>query len=163
MPSAINTTSTTEVNKFRYQLFCAKRGEIKSSQLPPCKDCLFMHDLRANYQAAISRRCLQAQPVSPSPLDCGWTSDKESNLVIDWMRFSLVPSSVLQLLSSNCARSCELSNCNCLSNGLRCTEMCKLQTCDNQAPENWRTPRMITTSGFMVLRTHGIRAGQCAV
>jgi len=58
MPSA----TTTEVNKLRYQIFCAKRGEVESSQLPPCKDCLYMQALRANYQAAVWRRSLQAQP-----------------------------------------------------------------------------------------------------
>ncbi|KAG0711891.1 hypothetical protein GWK47_019618 [Chionoecetes opilio] len=29
----------TEVNKLRYELFCARRGEVESSQLPPCEDC----------------------------------------------------------------------------------------------------------------------------
>ena len=48
----VAASSTTEVNDLRYQLFCAKRGEIESSLLPPCRDCLFMHLLRDNYQAA---------------------------------------------------------------------------------------------------------------
>ena len=131
MPSA----STTEVNKLRYQLFCARRGEIESSQLPPCEDCLFMHALCANYQAAIWRRCLQAQPFVPSPMDCGWTLDEESDLAIVWIRGSPAPDAVLQLLSCKCVRSCKLPACSCLSNGLRCTDMCKIRTCDNQAPD----------------------------
>ena len=44
---------TIEVNVLRFQLFCTKRGEVESSQLLPCKDCLFMNSCRANYQAAI--------------------------------------------------------------------------------------------------------------
>ena len=43
-------SNTTEVNDLRYQPFCAKMGEIESSLLPPCIDCLFMHLLRANYR-----------------------------------------------------------------------------------------------------------------
>ena len=39
-------------NDLRYQLFCAKRGEIASSLLPPCRGCLFMHLIRAIYKAA---------------------------------------------------------------------------------------------------------------
>lgn len=100
-----------------------------------------MHALRANYQAAIWRRCLEPQPVVPTPLGSGWTSDEEDNLVIEWMRCSPVPSSVLELLSCNCARSCKLPNCNCLSNGLKCTYMCKLQTCDNQSTESDESDR----------------------
>jgi len=45
----VPSTSTTDANSLRYQLFCARRGEVESSQLPPCEDCLFMHATRANY------------------------------------------------------------------------------------------------------------------
>ena len=44
---------TTKVNELRYQLFCAKKGEIESHQLPPCEDCLTKYAQRANYQAGI--------------------------------------------------------------------------------------------------------------
>lgn len=40
-------TSTTYVNTFRHQLFCARRGEVESSQLSPCVDYLFMHAIHA--------------------------------------------------------------------------------------------------------------------
>ena len=42
---------TGRVNDARYELFCAKNGEVESHQLPPCQDCLRKHVLRANYQA----------------------------------------------------------------------------------------------------------------
>lgn len=48
MPVGNNTTC---VNDARYELFCAKNGEVESHQLPPCKDSLRKHILRANYQA----------------------------------------------------------------------------------------------------------------
>ena len=48
MPVGNNTTC---VNDARYKLFCAKNGEVESHQLPPCKDSLRKHILRANYQA----------------------------------------------------------------------------------------------------------------
>ena len=60
------STRTRTVNELRYQI-CAGRGEVESSQLPPCEDCLFMHVLRANYQVAIWRRCLQSRPIVPCP------------------------------------------------------------------------------------------------
>ena len=129
------STHTTEVNKLRYELFCARRGEVESSQLPPCEDCLFMHALRANYQAAIWRRSLQSQPFVANPTDCGWMTDEDGKLAVNWMRGSPAPDAVMQLLSCKCVRSCELPNCTCLSNGLKCTDMCRLQTCQNKAIE----------------------------
>jgi hypothetical protein len=54
------STHTTEVNEIRNELLCARLGEVELSQLPPCKDCLFMHALLANYQAAI---CRSAEPA----------------------------------------------------------------------------------------------------
>ena len=56
----VATSSTTEVNNL---YACAKRGEIETSLLPPCRDCLFMHFLGANYQAATWKCCLHARPT----------------------------------------------------------------------------------------------------
>ena len=55
-------SSSHTVNALRYDLFCAKKGEVESHQLPPCIDCLQKHAQRANYQAAIWRRCLEQIP-----------------------------------------------------------------------------------------------------
>ena len=51
--------SSVKFNEVRYNLFCAKKGEIESHQLPPCRDCLGKHAQRANYQAGIWKRCLR--------------------------------------------------------------------------------------------------------
>ena len=32
-------TSSTKINDLRYHLFCAKKGEIESHQLSPCREC----------------------------------------------------------------------------------------------------------------------------
>ena len=141
----VPSTQTTDVNLLRYQLFCTRRGEVESSQLPPCQDCLFMHSVRANYQAAIWRRSLQTQPSVPSPKHHGWTTNDEGQLDIQWMRGSPAPDAVLQLLSCKCVRSCKLPECTCLNNGLKCTNLCKLQTCANQCSEE-EPPAHLTDS-----------------
>ena len=41
---------TNEVNELRYRLFCLKKGDVDSNQLPPCDDSLRKRALRANYQ-----------------------------------------------------------------------------------------------------------------
>jgi len=131
--------STSQVNNLRYHLFCAKKGEIESHQLPPCKDCLTKHAQRANYQAGIWRRCLESNPQVPSPVGKGWKMEMEENsehLVIHWMDGQPAPAAILDLLACNCARKCELAKCTCMANGLKCTDMCRLQDCENQASVN---------------------------
>ena len=56
-------------------------------------------------------------------------------LVIDWMRGPPAPFAVLELMACKCVRTCKLPDCSCLANKLKCTEMCKLQTCSNQKEE----------------------------
>ena len=34
---------TKDVNVLRYRLFCARKGELESHQLPPCQDTLRKH------------------------------------------------------------------------------------------------------------------------
>lgn len=128
--------STTKINELRYHLFCAKKGEIESHQLPPCKDALTKHAQRANYQAGIWRRCLEKDPQVPSPVGRGWKierGEEVEQLVVHWMEGQPAPDAVLDLLACNCAKKCALPKCTCMANGLRCTDMCKLADCDNQA------------------------------
>ena len=79
----------TKVNDLRYHLFCVKKGEIESHQLPrTCRDCLVKHAQRANYQAGIWRRCLEQDPGVPSPIGRGWKINMdgaEQLMVVDWM------------------------------------------------------------------------------
>ena len=124
--------STTNIDELRYNLFCARKGGIESHQLPPCKDCLQKHILRANYQAGIWKRCLENDPDTPSPVGNGWKIE-EDQLVCDWMDGAPAPVAVLDLLACSCSRSCKPPNCVCLQNGLKCTDMCKhTKDCVNQ-------------------------------
>lgn len=130
-------TPSTNVNELRYHLFCAKAGEIESHQLPPCRDCLVKHAERANYQAGIWRRCLQQDPNIPSPVGKGWkleTDSGDEQLVIDWMDGTPAPQAILDLLTCRCPRKCVLPSCQCMKNGLKCTDMCRLPNCENQSP-----------------------------
>ena len=95
-------------------LFCAKRSEIESHQLPPCKDCL------AN------------QPTTKLAVGRGWKIEKDGadeHLVIHWMDGQPAPQAILDLLACNCSKSvyCRIVN------GLKCTDMCRVPDCENQA------------------------------
>lgn len=41
------------------------------------------------------------------------------------------PEAVLAFISCKCTRTCTLPKCTCLANGLKCTDLCKLD-CDNR-------------------------------
>jgi len=43
---------------------------------------------------------------------------------------------VLQLMSCKYMHSCKLADCSCLAHKLKCTDMCKPQTCTNQRSED---------------------------
>ncbi|CAM4730908.1 unnamed protein product [Leuciscus chuanchicus] len=113
----------------------AQEGEIESHRLPPCKDSLRQHTLRANYQAGIWKRGSEKDPQVPSPVGRGWkmeTEEEGEQLVLHWMEGQPAPEAVLDLLACNCTKNVSLPRCMCLANGLRCTDMCKLTECENQ-------------------------------
>ncbi len=87
--------------------------------------------MRANYQVCIWEKCLEPTPDIPSPVGYGWCK-KGSELALDWMDGLPSPQAVLELLSCNCTRTCKGSNCPCVRNGLKCSDMCRLINCDNQ-------------------------------
>ena len=106
---------------------------MESSQLPPCRECLFMYVLRANYQATIWRRALQIQPFIPGPDNNGWIMDDDGQLVgCPLVANTSSTRCGFGNLSLQVPTIYKLPNCTCLSNELKCTDLCKLQTCSNQ-------------------------------
>ena len=130
-------TKVKEVNELRYQMFLCKKGDVESSQLPPCEDALKQHTIRANYQAAIWRRSLENYPCVPSPTNGhGWVNNEEGDLNIQWITTSPAPDAVLCLLSCKCKRVCNPSDCSCITNGLKCTPACVLHSCSNMGNDD---------------------------
>ena len=128
---------TTDVNQCRYAVFRAKKGEAESHQLPPCQYSLYKHCQRANYQAAIWRNSLQ-NSVIPSPVGHGWSlvSDgTKERLAVDWMSGLPAPKAVIELMSCMCKKEYKDSSCDCIRNGLKCSDICRLTTCSNQPEE----------------------------
>ena len=37
----------------------------------------------------------------------------------------------MELLSCDCKKKCEVGKCTCIDMGMRCTDLCQLQECDN--------------------------------
>ncbi|KAJ8049553.1 hypothetical protein HOLleu_02339 [Holothuria leucospilota] len=115
-----------KVNEARYNMFRLMR---KSEMcMPPNQDVLIEHTRRANYQAAIYKRSLQATSDVPSPVGHGWHM-KEGELSIHWMNLPPAPDSVMEL--AYCSGRCNKSKCGdaaictCLQNNVPCTDSCK--------------------------------------
>ncbi|KAG7162584.1 elongator complex protein 2-like, partial [Homarus americanus] len=94
----------------------------------------------------IWKRSLECAPEIPSPSGFGWVIEqcgKEENIKIDWMDGQPAPLAVLELLAFKCVCACEAPDCQCNAHGLRCSEMCRLKTCSNQAPTEQEEETMI--------------------
>jgi len=130
----------TSIDELRYAIFCAKKGNIESQNLPPCQNTLRKHIIRANYQATIWSRAVESDPKIPSPEKHGWLLSKDvdgiTTLDIDWMDCSPAPDSVLEFLSCSCAKQCMASSCICIQNLHKCTDMCRIQICSNYEQSN---------------------------
>ncbi|KAK3731327.1 hypothetical protein QZH41_001755 [Actinostola sp. cb2023] len=119
----------TDVNNCRYVSFCARQSQSQS--LPPCKYALQNHTKRANYQAAVWRRALQANPEVPSPEGHGWLIT-EGDIKIDWMSLPPAPKALLELILCGCTGICSTGHCTCKRNGLSCTDACQCgDKCEN--------------------------------
>ena len=122
--SAVYGYNRANVNAVRY----AKGAD--STLLPPTRDALHQHILRANYQAAVWVRCLKQFQERPSPHGHGWISE-ESTLKINWMVQSAAPKDILQTVSCKCQSGCASNRCCCRRSGLQCTDICGCQSCEN--------------------------------
>lgn len=124
-----------DVNECRYILFRTKTG--KSQSLPPCQDALKHHTMRVNYQAAVWRRALEANPEVPHPDGYGWVRS-EDRIDIDWMFLPPAPEALLELIMCECTGLCTTGHCSCKRNGLSCTDACQCgDKCEN--PHNvWK-------------------------
>ena len=131
-----NTTSS--VNEARLNIF---RLTCKSDHtLPPNADCLALHAQRANFQAAVWRRCLTPIMSAPSPVGHGWKIDidvDQPSLSVDWMNTPPAPSSLAQLVKCSCKKgSCSSNRCKCWSADMPCTDICHCIHCTNVLPES---------------------------
>ena len=130
-----------EVNECRYITFCAKQGQSQS--LPPSQDALRNHTMRANYQAAIWRQALNANPEIPSPESHGWLI-RDGQLDINWMSLPPAPEALLELILCGCTTDCTTGQC-------RCKEMA--YPVQNYASAAKNMTILTTTSGKKDLRT----------
>jgi len=57
--------------------------------------------------------------------------DDNGHININWLFGPPAPEAVLKFLSCKCKRKCVVPTCQCIGNGLKCTDACFLQACEN--------------------------------
>ena len=117
------------VNELRYKMYCAKQGKISSESLPPCKNVLHHHTMRACYQVKVWRTALKPDFSIPSPDGHGWVL-KDKELFVKWFTGKPAPEECLDLVACSCKRKCVAGSCCCIDNKLCCTAMCAFE-CEN--------------------------------
>ena len=122
---------------------CSDKWNRKTTditKLPPCHDSAILHIRRANYQAAIWKRCLESEMEAPSPHGHGWVVHG-SDISILWMSQSHAPSKVLEIMKCSCKSTtpCCTKKCSCRQQGHHCMVVCKCN-------DDCRNAKDITTS-----------------
>ena len=118
--------------------FSLKPGAVQRYYLTAEFRTLFLRSLRQMVgYAAIWRNSLRNNDV-PSPVGHGWSlvnDGAQERLVIDWMSGLPAPTAVIELISCMCKKGCTDDSYDCIRNGLKCSDLCRLTTCSNRPDE----------------------------
>ena len=117
-------SNTNEVRNYKWN-----RVTKDITKLPPCQDSLKLHLKRANYQAAVWKRCFRPKPNTPSPHGHGWDiSDGVISIV--WMSQPRAPEGILNTMKCGCksAHPCSTRRCGCRQRNMQCTQLCMCNT-----------------------------------
>ncbi|XP_061712127.1 uncharacterized protein LOC133521274 [Cydia pomonella] len=119
------------VNDARKFLFTTKNRSLQN--IPPTKDALKMHIMRAAYQAGqVWGQALKSLPEIVSPMNWGWT-DTGDVWKPTWITQAYIWESVSQLTKCSCKKGCR-GRCSCSQKGLQCTQLCNCRgNCDNSS------------------------------
>ncbi|XP_028415026.1 uncharacterized protein LOC114538109 [Dendronephthya gigantea] len=116
------------INDARYTMF--KFGKCTEESLPPNSDSLHQHILRANFESYVRKHATIPILASPSPVGYGWKLE-EGELQIVWGTQPPAPESILEYVDCKCKKGCTTNRCSCHKSGLKCTELCQCNGCEN--------------------------------
>ncbi|KAK3910810.1 putative 1-aminocyclopropane-1-carboxylate oxidase [Frankliniella fusca] len=119
------------VNECRRILFT--KHSRNTENIPPTKDALHQHALRASLQAQIWDQAVQALQDPPNPAQFGWV--KEGDLWNPvWRTIPVASEACQSLVRCNCKKGCMPNRCKCrLNNMPTCCEFCGCN-CDEAQP-----------------------------
>ena len=123
----------SSVDQATLHLFCkAKKG---LEMLPPTKDALELHTIRANYQAKILLLADQQHIQVSSPMDTSAWINEEVCLNAVWTRLPPIPDACLELVTCGCKSKCRTVRCSCFRKDIKCSYTCSCDAieCSNPA------------------------------
>jgi uncharacterized protein YbdZ (MbtH family) len=116
------------INHARYTMF--KLGKCTEESLPPNFGSLHQHILRVNFESYICKHATTPILASPSPVGYGWKLE-EDQLEIVWGTQEPAAESILEYVNCKCNKGCTTKRCSCYKSGLKCTELCQCNSCEN--------------------------------
>jgi hypothetical protein len=120
--------SGDNIDDVRYTIFCTTG--VDQQKLPPCKDALFLHIMRVNYQCAFYTNALDRYIDAPSANDHGWVIN-DNKINIRWITREEAPPSLLKFDHCKCKSGCETQRCSCNKVSVHCTDLCGCVNCRN--------------------------------
>ena len=116
------------VNKARQTLFTQKGREIE--KIPPTKDALRQHVLRAAYQDGhLWDQALLKAPQLPSREEFGWKRENASpQWEVKWTNLPPAGAACRAVVKCGCVKGCR-RRCKCVKENLPCTLLCKCGGC----------------------------------
>ena len=73
----------------------------------------------------------------PGPEDYGWKWDSKNSLYEAIMTtLPPAPETIIHLTVCQCKTKCITNRCKCRKSGLKCSEMCQCQDCENDEDED---------------------------
>ena len=128
--------SISDVNQCRYAVFCAKKGEVRWNPISSlhaktaCTSIAGEPTIKQQYGEILYKTTTSHLQLAMAGLD-----GAQERLVIDWMSGLPAPRAVIELMSCVCKKACNDNSCDCIRNGLKCSDLCRLTTCSNQPDE----------------------------
>jgi hypothetical protein len=116
------TPEQPTTNHARLHLFGKAKKVLE--MLPPTRDALELHAIRANYQAKIWLQANKELIDVPSPVSTtAWKKDATS-LTAVWTRLPAIPDACVELVTCGCKSKCKTARCSCFKKNMQCTAAC---------------------------------------
>ena len=117
-------STSNSIQDVRCGLFRKLKANVDS--LPPTKEALSMHLMRAHYQTKVWKQSIVSHPQLPSPIDSGW--HMVNDVLVPQLLKEPVQATYLQLTVCGCKESgsqCSTRHCLCRKRGMYCSGACE--------------------------------------
>ena len=127
-----NKIPRTVTNLSEHRWYMISKRQTESIPSPLTRETLRQKALRSHQTTVVWKKSHVPHQNLRNPEDYGW------KWLISPSWYEVVaallppaPESIIHLTMSGCKAECKTQRCKCKKNGLKCSEMCKCQDCEN--------------------------------